>query len=129
MKFRSYREARNHYRVGDVVWACAYECAGNKESKRLFQEPVKGQLTASKKESANVAIIASAAQRGAYLEPQYFVPYKKNGVDLAWSKAVKFSSRMCADTYDESVELYNDKIQEYIDWFENEVKEMKAQKI
>lgn len=129
MKFKRYQDARGHYKVGDVVWGCAYTCSGDKESKRFFQEPIKGQFTASNREVTNTAIMATAAQKGTYVEPRYFVPFKKNGIDLAWSKAVNFTARMYADTYAESVELYNDKIQEYIDWFENEVKEMKAQKI
>lgn len=123
------RDVRSNFTVGDSVWACAYSFASNKETKTLYQEPIRGEFTAGRNISHNDVVLKRCADMGIVPEISYFVPYKKNGTGLAWSKAVETSSRMYATTYDECVELYNDKIEEYIKWCEDQIDELKKMKI
>ena len=55
---------------------------------------------------------------------RYFVPLKKNGVDLSWSKAVTIYARCYATTQQECIALYNRLIQDSIEWHEQEIKKL-----
>lgn len=65
------------------IWACAYETTSTKENMSLKCLPTKGIITGNK-----------------------FIPFKKNG-GLKPSGSVNKRSRSYADTYEESVEMYN----------------------
>lgn len=59
------------------------------------------------------------------IEPHYFVPFKKNGKDLAWSKVVSIYSRYFTADEEESKEFYNDLIQKQIAWYASEIDKLK----
>lgn len=121
MKIRSYVEARKAFLPGDEVWACAYSYDGNKEGRLYFQEPVLGKITCRNTESAEKRELQDTST---WHQPNYFVPYKKNGRDLAWSKAVSIGARCYAFSKEECIELYNELIQENINWHLNAIHEL-----
>lgn len=41
-------EIRKNFNSGEIIWACAFSYASNKESKSLFKEPIKGTFTICK---------------------------------------------------------------------------------
>lgn len=61
-----------------------------------------------------------------YKDVAYFVPYKKNGIDLAWSKAVTIYARYFSKTEQESIDFYNKLVQEHIDWLTKEAESLKS---
>ena len=119
MKIIRYYEARQRFKSGTEIWACAFEYSGSKESKHLYQKPIKGKLTTHNTESYN-----NKAKESGKTAVNYFVPYKKNGKDLAWSKAVHISSRCYATSERECNELFNDLIQQQIAWHQKQIDEL-----
>lgn len=101
---------RKGMKNGDTVWACAYKVTFNKEGLRYIQKPVKGVLTSSKNKDMYLKHLEDGTT-----DIRYFVPFKKDKKDLAWSKAVQVSARIYATTKEECIELYNEEIQYYID--------------
>lgn len=101
------------HNVGDIVWACGYQHASNKESKKYFAKPVRGMLTTTNYEmdEENKPIYMDKTYCG---KIRYFVPFKKNGKGLAWSQAVSYSARCYADSEEECIELYNELIDDAI---------------
>ena len=100
----------NLWHVGDTVWACAYTF--NKEgTMQYFQKPVRGMLSRIS-QSNDPYLIPGKAN----LMPLYFIPFKSNGAELAWSKSVKAINRHYADTEEECNELYNMLIQKRLNW-------------
>lgn len=126
MKVRERRNVYEYFKVGDIVWACAFARTRDANQMLLRQEPILGMLTAcnKKKEEQDV-------QNGnVYKNIFYFVPFKKNckaySLDnLAWTRAVRIHSRKYATTEKECVELYNELIDEEINYHENLIDEIK----
>lgn len=129
MKLKEGIYVDDNFKVGDSAWACAYSFATNKETRLLYQEPIKGEFVAGKDEAQNTDLLQRYAAKGVAPSIGYFVPYKKDGVSLAWSKKIDAQSRMYATTRDECVELYNDKIDSHIRWHENQIDELRKMKI
>ena len=117
--------ARDIFKNGDIVWACAYDKSESKEANILKQLPIKGKLMVCRTDEATNKILNIRPN----ISVAYFVPFKKNGTDLAWSKAVRVNSRMYATTYEESVEQYNDKIESYINWYKENIKDLENDRI
>lgn len=116
------------YKPGDEIWACAYTKTFNKEGMKLVQKPIKGRLTAGKNEKRHLEILERYGDKSAnYLD--YFVPYKKDGTSLAWSRAVSIGARRFADTEEECREVYNKEIQYVIDFCERTIEELKEEMI
>lgn len=116
MVVTKYYDVRKVFKVGDVVYACAFEYSHEKESKALHQKPVRGMLAVCKTEEKNrIALEKGDTSIG------YFIPFKKNSNELAWSKAVQMSSRKYASTYEECVGLYNQLIRGAIFWHQQEI--------
>lgn len=118
MKYREYTNVAKNFRAGDTAWACAFHYTHDKESKSLHQEPIYGKFMIG---NTQLKVDEKLERRPDYSYPEYFVPFKKNGVDLAWSKAVHMSSRHYATTEDECVELYNSLIMDAVDWHRKEI--------
>lgn len=117
---KEYYDINKHWKVGDIVWACAFKYAGTKESKHLYQTPIKGMFTHSKCPE-DIKDISTTKQ---YKHIRYFIPFKKNGKDLAYSKAVNYNARCYADYEYECINLYNELIQKNIDWHKSCIKDL-----
>lgn len=120
MKVSGY-EVKKHFNVGDTVYACAYKYTRDKEQKVFHQKPIAGMLMAGKTEPKHNQRLAIG---GNVIE--YFVPFKKNSTELAWSKAVSVTARNYASTYTECVELYNSLIKNAIIWHINEIEKLRG---
>lgn len=56
----------------------------------------------------------------------FFVPFRSGSkTEFAKSKAVRISSRVYADTYEECVELFNSLVDEKVKWFLERAEETK----
>lgn len=88
------------------IWACAYQLDNNQITMGLKQKPIYGVI------------------KGRY-RPEFFIPFKKNSNELAKSKQVSIYARCFADTEMECIELYNQLVQEKIDWFKVRLEETK----
>lgn len=102
-------------RPGTKLWACAYEFDNNKTTMGLKQKPVHGVVTDTWFSCEDDGINPA----------RYFIPFKKDGESLCKSKAVRIGSRKYAETYDECVDLYNELVQEKIDWFGERINKVK----
>lgn len=116
----NYFDVDKYFKVGDTTYACAYEYTHDKNGKSKHQKPIRGMFTAGDTEAKNNEYIAKGQT-----SIRYFVPFKKNGVDLAWSKAVSRYSRYYTSTLSECNELYNKLIQENINWHEREIEKLR----
>lgn len=116
-----YTQLKREYKSGDSIWACAYEYNGTKECKLYFQEPVFGMLS-----NGNNSYWHEESMRKGRATPSYFVPYKKNSTEPAWSKAVSISARIFAKTREECVELFNSIIRDNIRWHEEEIRNLQS---
>ena len=119
MIITDFKDTINHFKLSDTAYACAYEYTHDKEGKCKHQKPVLGVFTAGNTEEKNAEYIAKGRT-----DVCYFVPFKKNGIDLAWSKAVTIYSRCYATTQQECIALYNRLIQDSIEWHEQEIKKL-----
>lgn len=117
----TWEDVKKHFKVGDTVYACAYEYKRDKEGRRYFQKPVLGKLVLGRTLSEEEYY----ERTGRKTEPNYFVPFKKNGKDLAWSKVVSIYARYFTTDEEESKEFYNDLIQKQISWHESEIDKLK----
>lgn len=117
----SWKNVKEHFKVGDTVYACAYQYNRDKEGRQFFQKPILGKLVLGRSETEE----AYYERTDRKTEPNYFVPFKKNGKDLAWSKVVTIYSRYFTDDEEESKEFYNDLIQKQIAWHESEIDKLK----
>lgn len=108
-------------RPGSEIWACNYKTTEDKEGLRYIQLPIKGMVACAKNQELHEKLMKSE-------EPdlRYFVPFKKNGKGLAWSKAVELDSRLYATTEEDSKEMYNEEIEYYIHKWEKEIEDLKA---
>lgn len=114
---------KSNLKVGDSIWACAYEFTMNSKSMKNIQKPIKGVLTTSRDKKNNDSFIALGETGTDYI--RYFVPYKKNEIDLSWSRAVEVYSRKFATTEEEATELYNKLIDEYIAHYTEMIERLK----
>lgn len=110
---------RNQWACGAIVWASAFEFNRDKTTMACHQQPIKGMLAYGRypdmiKPPNNVG------------SPRYFIPFKKNSTtELTWSKSVSINSRDIADTENEAKDLYNQRVRENIQWFENALDDLK----
>lgn len=117
----SWKDVGEHFKVGDIVYACAYKYNKYKDGRQYFQKPILGKLVLGRNEAE-----AEYYQRtGRKSEPNYFVPFKKNGKGLAWSKIVTIYSRYFTTDEEESKKYYNDLIKEQIAWHESEINKLR----
>lgn len=117
----TWEDVKEHFKVGDTVYACAYKYNRDKEGRQYFQKPVLGKLVLGRTLSEEEYY----ERTGRKTEPNFFVPLKKNGKDLAWSKVVSIYSRYFTTDEEESKEFYNDLIQKQIAWHESEIDKLK----
>lgn len=118
----SYGEVNDNFKLDDEVWACAYKPTTNKEGRSNYSKPIRGRLVAESTKSRD----EFRRSRG-YTDIMAFVPYKKNGKDLAWSKAVTIYSRYFTYSEKECREFYNDLIKQQILWHEQEIAKLKEE--
>lgn len=64
-----------------------------------------------------------------YWTPRYFVPYKKNGKELAFSKAVLVDSRWYADTEAQAIDGYNKLLEKEIEKLKQKISELEGEKL
>ena len=117
------------FKTGDIVYACAYKYASNKDNKLNYQKPILGKLTLGKTQKedemrSDAAYVPYSNFEGCKERPSFFVPFGKNGT-LVWSKAVSVFSRHFSYTEKEAIEFYNASIQEKINWHLKEIEELK----
>lgn len=117
----SWDDVKKHFKVGDTVYACAYKYNRDKEGRQYFQKPILGQLVLGRNKTEEEYY----QRTGRETEPNYFVPFKKNGEDLAWSKIVTIYSRYFTTDEEESKKFYNDLIKEQIAWHESEISKLR----
>lgn len=118
MKYRDWNEKLYKQKAGKKVWACAYDFDSNKETMGYISKPIYGIL--SDRHIRNDISEINTDERALY-----FIPFRKGSdTTLAKSKQVSIYARVYADTYEECVELYNELIQEKIDWFQNKIKKI-----
>lgn len=117
----TWKDINKYFKVGDTVYACAYKYNRDKEGRQYFQKPVLGKLVLGRNKSEEEYY----QRTGRETEPNFFVPFKKNGKDLAWSKVVSIYSRYFTTDEEESREFYNNLIKEQIAWHESEINKLK----
>lgn len=117
--------------AGDKVWACAFQYSSDKNSKRFKQEPIYGMLMVTNEPDKELKYrqdrMRQTGENRAHAS--YFVPFKKDGKSLAYSKAVHVSARQYATTQQECIEMYNGMIQKYINWYKREITGLEEQKL
>lgn len=111
----------NDYICGDIAYGYAFQETNDKNNLKLIQKPILGVLVRVKHEHE---ITKDSTHR-----PMYFVPFKKNTHDPAWSRAVSSSARYYDDTYPEAVNSYNNLIDKTIAYHQARIKEREKQKI
>lgn len=95
-----------------------------KRERLYIKKPIRGIFTVGKTDEKNkIALSRGNTSIG------YFVPFKKNSDELAWSKAVQMSSRKYASTYEECVQLYNKLILNKVEWHQQEIEDLKKELI
>lgn len=109
----------DHVEVGQKVWACAFQLDKSKTQMRLVQEPVYGEIRGR--------IRPSTGEEGK--SPYYFIPYKRNSIDLAMSKKVSVYSRSYAETYEDCKEIYNSLVDENVNWLKERLSEIEEKRI
>ena len=117
---------KNYLSAGDTVWGYHHRYSGNKEGMALKQVPIFGMITVGYTQASNDRMLEIMSKENISLNKgaQYFTPFKKNGKDLAWSKAVRFHSRSYAETKDDAIRLYNDLIRQSIKWHQDEIEKL-----
>ena len=117
----NYEEVNKVASIGDKVYAYRFKTSSRQnntdESKdmpigiRYIQKPVLGVFTHSDNEQSENRIREKIAKgediKDFEKEIRYFVPCRKDGKGLVWSKAVTIYSRMFTSDYGEAVEDYN----------------------
>lgn len=117
MIYKNCIEIRN-IRPGTKLWACAYKFDNNKITMGLISKPVYGMVRGYGWNYKEVTEEESYAS--------FFVPFKSGSeIEFAKSKAVRISSRVYADTYEECVELFNSLVDEKVKWFLERAEETK----
>lgn len=91
------------------IWGCAYETTYNEKGMFYKKEPVLGMIVEEGSKS-------------------YFCELKKNG-GVKKSNKVSERSRLYADTLEESIEIYNECIDDQIRYLENLIKNHVEDKI
>lgn len=109
MIYRNYKEIKN-IKPGTKLWACAYQFDNNKITMGLISKPVYGMARGYGWDYEEVNEEKSYAS--------FFVPFKSGSeMEFVKSRAVRISSRVYADTYEECVELFNSLVNEKVEWF------------
>lgn len=111
-------------KTGDCVYACAFEHNSTKETFSLRCEPVKGWLTHSNRKHEESELRRS----GKYYPPRYFIPERLNarGGDLFWSKAVLIESRVYFKDYESCKKAYNQMVENWALYFEQQSTECRS---
>lgn len=126
MKLTGYLEIKEKLHCGDVMWACAFCYNMSKEGNILSQKPVLGMITAASNPVDNDRKLKGGSEG---VKPHYFVPFKKNGKDLSWSRVVQLTNRKYASTEEECKEIYNSLLQENIDWHKSKITELEKEMV
>lgn len=97
---------------GMAVWASAYRSGDLKSQSRLRQTPVRGLATYLK--SGPCDYEPGKPYPATSFRARYFVPFRKDSDEPAWSRAVRIESRDVAMTGEDAVRAYNARIREEI---------------
>lgn len=117
-------EINGNFISGDIVYACAFSSSKDKNGNHYVKKPVRGMLTCGKTKAMDSFYV----ERGC-TEPSYFVPFKMNGKDLYWSKAVSVYFHYLSSTEEESKQFYNKLINDYIESLSCEIDRVKKELI
>lgn len=117
-----YRLRENGLKPGDVVWACAFKVTYDKDDMRFIQKPIMGILSSAKTEKLHSELLEFGKDN-----ISYFIPFKKNKNELAWSKAVQTSARIFATTEEECKEMYNEEVQYYINNYKRKIESLEKE--
>lgn len=117
MIYRNCNEIRK-IKPGTKLWACAYEFNNDKITMGLISKPVYGMARGYGWNYEEV----TEEERYA----SFYVPFRSGSeTEFAKSKAVRISSRVYADTYEECVDLFNSLVDEKEKWFLDRAEETK----
>lgn len=108
------------FKPNDVVWACGFRETDNKNDILINCPPTKGKLMCAKTEQTHDFIVNNTPNP----KITFFVPFKKNKKELAWSKAVSIWSRSFATTEDDCRDLYKSLIDDAITNHQNRISEL-----
>lgn len=97
-------------KIGDAVWACAYQTDNNQITMGYIRTPVRGMICNPR---------GMGIQRW---QDEVFVEFGKNG-QLKKSSSVSKSARKYASTKEECTELYNSLVTSRIQWLEDRISE------
>lgn len=119
---------RTAFKHKDEVWGFACQTGRNNLYAdtvllNAFSEPVRGVLS-------NVRYESCYDDKEFASKPvEYFVPYKKRGDGLAWSKAVSIYNRHFAKTEDAAIKYFNAAIDDAIKGCNTIIQQLEARKI
>ena len=120
MKSTELAAISDRWHAGDVVWASAF--AYNRPRTRLsaHQVPIKGMLLYSQ--------YGDGVLDGArHMPARYFAPFAKGSdTDVVLSRAVSVHSRDLADTEQEALEIYNDRVRACVEWHRNQIESARS---
>lgn len=111
-----YKTNCQNIKPGTKLWACAYKFDNNKTTMGLIQKPIYGMARGYGWD------YEGTMEENSY--SSFFVPFKSGSeIDFAKSKAVRITSRVYADTYEECVELFNKLVEDRVAWFKKRATE------
>lgn len=116
------------FKHGDEIWAFACETGRTSFytatiSLNAFSKPIRGMLSSTKYEDAYDSDYAKSKPVG------YFIPYKKRGEGLSWSKAVSIDSRQFAETESAAIHYFNAAIDDEIKGCNAMIQQLEERKV
>lgn len=116
------------FKHGDEIWAFACETGRNTFyadtiSLNAFSKPVRGVLSSTKYEDDYDSDRVKSRTIG------YFIPYKKRGEGLSWSKAVSIDSRQFTETESAAIYYFNAEIDKAIKGCNAMIQQVEERKI
>lgn len=113
--YTTYEEKRMMVTNRDY-FAFAFTEDGTRDGMALKQPPVRGRIVTGDK-----------VKDGTSRFELYFVPCRKSGDGLAFSRAIWMQSRCYADTEEEAKEAYNQKINDEIAWHQARIGDLRKE--
>lgn len=120
MKIQDASQLSQHFKVGDILYGCAYTYGGQASisgNATMKQLPIQGMLSPCRYEKEY-----EANKNATYVN--YFIPLNRKGVP-AWQKAIKVYALSYATTELECQELYNSFVEANIKIHKAEIRKLK----
>ena len=120
MKIHDASQLSQHFKVGDILYGCAYTYGGQATmmgNVTMKQIPIQGMLSPCRYEKEY-----ESNKNATYIN--YFIPLNRKGMP-AWQKAIKVYALSYATTEDECEEMYNSFIEANIQIHKAEIRKLK----